>query len=43
MLEELDFRKEANNIKTFTDFLERAEITDAVAPKVLPMPEPLPR
>lgn len=34
MLDELDFRKEAKNIADFTEFLERAAITDAVAPRV---------
>ncbi|CAM9822746.1 unnamed protein product, partial [Hapterophycus canaliculatus] len=34
MLDELDFRKEAKNIEDFTAFLERAGISDAVAPKV---------
>lgn len=34
MLGELDFRKEADNIASFTEFLGRAGITDAVAPKV---------
>lgn len=34
MLDELDFRKEAKNIADFTDFLDRAAIADAVAPKV---------
>ncbi|CAN0367334.1 unnamed protein product, partial [Scytosiphon promiscuus] len=34
MLDELDFRKEAKNIEDFTSFLDRAGITDAVAPKV---------
>lgn len=34
MLDELDFRKEADNIEKFTEFLERAGITDAVAPQV---------
>lgn len=34
MLDELDFRKEAKNIKDFTDFLEVEGITDAAAPKV---------
>lgn len=33
MLDELDFRKEAGNIASFTDFLDRAGITEAVAPK----------
>lgn len=37
MLDELDFRKEAENIGTFTEFLKRAGVTDAVAPKV-PVP-----
>ncbi|CAN0322157.1 unnamed protein product, partial [Ectocarpus sp. 12 AP-2014] len=34
MLDELDFRKEAKNIEDFTGFLDRAGISDAVAPKV---------
>lgn len=34
MLDELDFRKEAKNIADFTEFLDRADITDAVAPRV---------
>lgn len=34
MLDELDFRKEAGNIASFTEFLDRAGITEAVAPKV---------
>ncbi|CAM9511939.1 unnamed protein product [Pylaiella littoralis] len=34
MLDELDFRKEAKNIEDFTEFLGKAGITDAVAPKV---------
>ena len=34
MLDELDFRKEAKNIENFTEFLDQADITDAVAPKV---------
>ena len=34
MLDELDFRKEAENIESFNDFLDKAGITEAVAPKV---------
>ncbi|CAN0106396.1 unnamed protein product, partial [Discosporangium mesarthrocarpum] len=34
MLDELDFRKEADNIEVFTDFVTRAGITEATAPRV---------
>lgn len=34
MLDELDFRKESKNIADFTEFLGRAGITGAVAPRV---------
>jgi len=36
MLDELDFRKEANNLNNFRAFLERQGITDATAPKPYP-------
>lgn len=36
MLEECDFRKEADNLRDFRDFLERTNNDEAVAPKVYP-------
>lgn len=36
MLDELDFRKEAKNLDNFREFLERNEITDALAPTPIP-------
>jgi aarF domain-containing kinase len=34
MLDELDFRKEADNIDEFRTFLRDADITEATAPRV---------